>query len=249
MKTFIACSGLVVAALLAACSPKQDAATLAPATTAAPQAAGHAVPPSTANVPAGSYKLDLMHSSLTFRVSHLGFSNYTARFKKFDAQLEFDPKNLAASKLSATVDARSLETDFPNPEMVDFNAQLQNDQWLDTAKYPEMTFRSTAIEVTAPYTMRITGDLTLRGVTKPVTLDATFNGGYDGHPMDPNARIGFSAQGSLLRSDFGIANGIPAPGTTMGVSDKVNIIIELEMNGPPLASAGETKPTDAPKAQ
>lgn len=83
-------------------------------------------------------------------------------------------------------------------------------------------------------TLRVRGDLTLHGVTRPIVLEATFNGGYAGHPMDPNARIGFSAQGTLKRSEFGIAQGIPAPGTTMGVSDEVNVVIEAEFTGPPL---------------
>ena len=81
-------------------------------------------------------------------------------------------------------------------------------------------------------TLRVRGDLTLQGVTRPIVLEATFNGGYAGHPMDPNARIGFSAQGTLKRSEFGIAQGIPAPGTTMGVSDEVNVVIEAEFTGP-----------------
>lgn len=84
--------------------------------------------------------------------------------------------------------------------------------------------------------MRINGELSLRGVTRPMVLEARFNGGYRGHPMDPNARTGFSAKGVLKRSEFGIAYGIPAPGTTMGVSDEVNVIVETEFSGPPLNS-------------
>ncbi len=80
-----------------------------------------------------------------------------------------------------------------------------------------MEFESRQVDVTGVNTVRIHGDLTLHGVTRPIVLEATFNGGYAGHPMDPNARIGFSAQGTLKRSEFGIAYGIPAPGTTMGV--------------------------------
>src|SRR5215217_5505203 len=79
-------------------------------------------PPSAAPVPAGSYTLDKQHASLIFRVNHIGFSNYTARFKRFDAQLQFDPRNLAASRVTATVDADSLETDSPDPAKLDFNA-------------------------------------------------------------------------------------------------------------------------------
>ncbi|MFL6550382.1 MAG: YceI family protein, partial [Povalibacter sp.] len=189
---------------------------------------------STAPVPAGDYTLDRAHASLLFRVDHLGFSHYTARFKHFDAQLRFDPNELTASRLNVTVDATSLETDFPDPAKIDFNAQLQDEQWLNTAKYPQITYRSTKIESTGAKMLRVTGDLTLRGVTKPVVLNVTYNGGYAGHPMDPHARVGFSARGTLKRSDYGIAFGIPAPGTTMGVGDQVEIVIEAEFTGPPL---------------
>ena len=193
------------------------------------------VPPAaTANVPAGAYTLDRTHASLIFRVNHLGFSNYTARFKRFDAKLQFDPANLAASKVTASVDVDSLETDFPDPARLDFNAVLKGAAWLDVAQFPRMEFASGHIDVTGVNTLRIHGNLTLHGVTRPIVLDATFNGGYAGHPMDPNARIGFSAQATLKRSEFGIAYGIPAPGTTMGVSDEVDVAIEAEFTGPPL---------------
>ena len=205
-------------------------------------AAGDAPPPaSTAKVPAGAYTLDKTHASLIFKVSHLGFSNYTARFKRFDAELQFDPENPSASKLRATVNVRSLETDFPKTPQLDFNEQLLGKEWLDAATYPTITYRSTAIEPTGPKTMRVIGDLTLRGVTRPVTLEVTYNGGYAGHPFDPHARIGFSAQGTLKRSEFGIAYGLPAPGTTLGVGDEVTVILETEFSGPPLKNSSALK--------
>lgn len=182
--------------------------------------------------PAGDYTLDKPHASLIFRVNHLGFSHYTARFKHFDARLHFDPADLTRSRVTATVDARSIETDFPDPTKVDFNAKLQNPQWLDTAKFPRMTFRSTKIEQTGANIMRITGDLNLHGITHPVTLQARYNGGYAGNPFDPHARIGFSAHGSLKRSQFGMTFGLPPPGSNMGVGDDVEIIIEAEFSGP-----------------
>ena len=236
-KVFI--SGMLLA--LAACSEQhQDehqASQVAP--TASPdarQSGTDSVPPaSTAEVPAGTYRLDREHASLIFRVNHLGFSNYTARFTRFDATLEFDPTNLAASRVTATVDADSLETDYPDPAKLDFNAQLKGVEWLNVAEFPEMRFDSSRVDVTGENTVRIHGGLTLHGVTRPMVLDATFNGGYAGHPMDPQARIGFSAHGTLKRSEFGIAYGIPAPGTTMGVSDEVDVVIEAEFKGPPLA--------------
>jgi len=191
-----------------------------------------------ADLPAGSYTLDKSHASLLFRVNHMGFSNYTARFTRFDAKLQLDPANPVAARLEANVDVTSLETDFPTPKVVDFNAELRGPDWLDAGKFPQMTYRSTKVEMTGTTTARIHGDLTLHGVTKPVILEATFNGGYSGMPQfDPNARVGFSAKGALKRSEFGVANGIPAPGSTMGVSDNVDVIIEAEFNGPALASA------------
>lgn len=232
-------------AALAACSPKQDTAS-EPASQAkepAPVAAAPAEAP--VDVPAGAYTIDPAHTSILFRVDHLGFSNYTARFKKATAQLQFDPNDLSASNVTVVVDAKSLETDFPDPAKLDFNAELLGEAWLNGAKYPEITFRSTSVEPTGARTMRINGELTLRGVTRPMVLEARFNGGYRGHPMDPNARIGFSAKGVLKRSEFGITYGIPAPGTTMGVSDEVNVIVETEFSGPPLSSptgeGGQTK--------
>jgi polyisoprenoid-binding protein YceI len=194
------------------------------------------------SVPAGRYTLDHAHATLLFRVNHLGFSHYTARFKHFDATLQFDPARIAASQVYVTVDASSIETDFPDPVKLDFNAQLRGKDWLDTDAHPQMTFRSQRVVPTNKQSFRIEGDLTLHGVTKPVALEAIYNGGYAGHPMDPNARIGFSARGHLKRSEFGIASGIPAPGTTMGVSDDVEVIIEAEFNGPPLRAS----PANAP---
>lgn len=232
----------VVALLaLAACSPQPaDKKTDAPVV-AAPAAT--APKPPKAAIPAGAYTLDKSHATLVFRVSHLGFSNYTAAFADFDAKLNFDQNNAAASTLEATINPRSLTIPAP-PE--GFLAELAGPQWLNTATYPAITFKSTKVETTGPDTGKVTGDLTLHGVTKPVVLDVTYNGGYPGHPMDPHARVGFSAKGAFKRSDFGIAYGVPAPGTTMGVSDEVQVTIEAEFSGPPLATAPAAATTPKP---
>lgn len=217
---------------LAACSPKDDVAenTSATSVTAAAEI----------KVPAGAYTLDKTHASLVFRVNHLGFSNYTASFQQFDVQLQFDPANLAASSVTASIDPTSLRLDNPPAGFTD---ALLGVDWLDAKQYPQMTYRSNKVEVTSPNNVRITGDLTLHGVTRPVVLDAVFNGGYAGHPMDPHARIGFSAQGTFKRSEFGIAYGIPEPGSSMGVSDEVDVVIETEFSGPAWsAPAGSQTP-------
>jgi polyisoprenoid-binding protein YceI len=188
-------------------------------------------------VPAGKYTLDPAHATLLFRVDHLGFSHYTARFKHFDATLDFDPGKITASKVTVDIDVASIETDYPDPLKLDFNKQLQGPDWLDGSRHPRMTYVSKKIVMTGKGTFKLEGELTLRGITRPLTLNARYNGGYAGHPMDPHARIGFSARGELRRSDFGLTYGIPAPGTTMGVSDAVEIIIEAEFSGPPLPGA------------
>jgi polyisoprenoid-binding protein YceI len=204
---------------------------------AAEPAAPPAMPPVTAP-PAGRYQLDKSHASLVFRVSHLGFSTYTTRFSRFDAELTFDPSNIPASKVVTTIDASSLEMDAAPAVCLDI---VKGPKMLDTAKFPKIVFRSEKVRMTGAKSMEIAGTLDLHGVTRPVVLTGAFNCGYAGMPeMDPHARVGFSARGSLKRSDFGIAFGVPAPGTTMGVGDSIDISIEAEFTGPPLATpAGE----------
>lgn len=189
--------------------------------------------PAVSAPPAGRYQLDKSHASLLFRVNHLGLSNYTSRFSRFDAELTFDPNNIPASRVITTVDVSSLEMDAWPATCIDI---VRGSQFLDTAKFPQIVFRSDRVRMTGANSMEISGTLNLRGVTRPLLLTATFNGGYGGIPnMDPNARVGFSAHGSLKRSDFGMTFGVPAPGTTMGVGDLIEISIEAEFSGPPLA--------------
>lgn len=183
-------------------------------------------------VPAGAYTLDKAHTSLIFRVKHMGFSNYTSRFTGLDAKLNFDPARLSTSRVEVTIDPRSIDVDNAPSGFLEM---LAGKDWLDAERYPEMAFRSKSVEVTGVNTFRIRGELTLHGVTRPVVLDARYNGGYAGHPMDPQARIGFSARGSFKRSDFGVTIGIPGPGNPLGVSDEVEVIFESEFSGPPLS--------------
>ena len=195
----------------------------------APAKPVHAAAPA---LPAGEYTLDKPHASLTFSVSHMGFSHYTARFTSFDAHMTLDPAHPEKAQLTATIDPLSLELNAPP---AGFHDELLGKDWLDAHLTPLWTYTSTKIVKTGPKTAKVIGDFTMHGVTRPVTLDVTFNGGYPGLAgMDPHARIGFSAHGVLKRSDFGIKAGIPAPGTTLGVSDEVSITLESEFTGPAL---------------
>lgn len=201
---------------------------LSPAAETTPPAAGPLAP-----APAGQYKVDPSHASLELRVSHMGFSTFTTRFNHFDAALTFDPNNIPASKVSATIDTSSIELDSWPKQCVDI---LKGPQLLNTEKFPHIEFKSERIKMTGPKTMQISGTLTVLGVARPVVLESSFNGGYAGMAnMDPNARIGFSAHGSLKRSEFGMSFGIPAAGTSIGVGDSIDVRIEAEFVGPPLA--------------
>ena len=180
---------------------------------------------------AGQYQIDLGHTRLLFRVSHLGFSNYTALFTDISGDLAFDPAAPETMQVTARFRADSVETHYPDPAL-DFNAVLTGPEFLNAAEFPEITFASTAVVLTGAQTATVTGDLTLHGVTKPVSLAVTYNGGWKDMPLDVGGRIGFSATGAFNRSDFGVGFGVLAPRTTMGVSDRVEVILEAEFVKP-----------------
>jgi polyisoprenoid-binding protein YceI len=228
-----------VVALASGCSPSEDQTRDKPASTETAPAAVPAGPitPVATDAPSGDYKIDKAHTSVVFRVNHIGFSNYTAQFGSVDGTLKLDVKDPSKSSLEASVDTGSLTLVAPPAGFLD---KLLDEKWLGAAAFPKITFRSTKVELTGANTARISGDLTLRGATQPITLDATFNGGYAGHPYDPQARIGFSLRGSLKRSAFGVSEGLPPPGSSMGVGDDVTIEIETELNGPPVANPPAT---------
>jgi polyisoprenoid-binding protein YceI len=181
-----------------------------------------AVAPAHAQVPAATYKLDPTHASVTWKVMHMGLANYTARFTKIDATIEYDPANKAQSKVSVTIDPTSLKTDYPFPEKTDFDTKLSmGEDWLNAGEHKTITFTSTAVEMTGEKTGKVTGDLTFLGVTKPVVLDVVLNGEIE-HPMTKKPALGFSASGTLKRSDFGMTKFVPM------VADDVHLVIETE---------------------
>ena len=174
-------------------------------------------------LPGGTYSVDKNHASITWKVNHMGLSNYTARFKKFDADITIDPIDITRSTVTATIDPNSIETDYVATEQEDFNKKLASDKdWFNSVQFPEIKFVSTKVEKTSATTGKITGNLTLLGVTKPVVLDATFVGAYKEHPMTKQPVVGFSAFTKIKRSDFGFKNYIPL------IGDEVAIQIEGE---------------------
>jgi polyisoprenoid-binding protein YceI len=181
--------------------------------------------------PSGEYALDKTHASLTIRANHLGLSHYTLRFTDLDATLNFNAEDPAQSTLVASAATASIETDFVGPK--DFDAELQNSEWLDAANHPAITFRSTSIERTGPNSGRMSGDLTIKGQTHPAVFDIEYNQSYAQHPFGlPLSLIGFSARGTIRRSEFGVSTFLPAAGTAIGVGDEVEVIIEAEFTRP-----------------
>jgi polyisoprenoid-binding protein YceI len=190
-----------------------------------------APPPLKVDAPSGTYKLDKSHATIILGVDHLGFSNYRMAFSEWDVTLNLDVLAPEKSSVTAIVDARSLQL---QGAPAGFRDELLGPNWLNTGKHPTITFRSGKILRNGLTGALVKGDLTMNGVTKPVTIKVRFNGAYPGHPMDPNARIGFSGEGVFNRSSFGIAAGIPAAGSKMGVGDAVNFSFEAELSGPPM---------------
>ena len=165
---------------------------------------------------AKKYTLDASHSQIVFSYDHLGFSTTWGMFSGFEGEIMFDQANPAASSVSVSMPVKSMLTGWEGR----FQHFMSKD-FFDASDDEMVSFASTGIEVTGETTAKITGDLTLNGVTKPVVLDAVLNKTGD-HPMAKKPWAGFSATTSVLRSDFGL--GMFAP----YVSDEVAIQISIE---------------------
>lgn len=165
-----------------------------------------------AEVKSGAYALDKSHAKLNWAVSHFGFSTYNGEFTGFDARLTLDAARPERSSLAVTIDAASVET---NDDKLD--EHLRSPDFFDAAKHPAATFRSTRVVPTGGRTARVMGDLTLRGITKPVTMNVTLVGA--GHnPVTKAFTVGFAAEATIRRSQFGIATYSPAIGEAVVLS-------------------------------
>lgn len=165
---------------------------------------------------AQTYEFDKVHSQLHASVSHLGFSNSTARFHIKDGSLSFNAEDWTQSKVDVEIDAASIDLGDAT-----WKDHLSGAKWFDLAGFPTMRFVSTKVEKVGDKGLKISGDLTLKGVTKPVVLNATLNGAGP-HPFSKKPAVGFSATTSFKRSDFGMAEYVPM------VGDEVSVRIEIE---------------------
>ena len=169
----------------------------------------------------GIYVVEPDHTEVLFGVSHLGFSTYYGQFPGASGTLTLDAAHPAKSKLDISVPVASVMTASPK-----LNAELAGDQWLDAGKYPTMTFHSTKIVRTGPTTADVTGDLTLHGVTRPVTLKATLHKIGD-NPMMHVYSAGFEVSGHIKRGEFGVAHYLGP------IGDDVTLIISAAFNRKP----------------
>ena len=172
--------------------------------------------------PAGTYKIDHAHSSLTWKVNHFGLSNYTARFSTFDAILDIDPARPESARVFVTVDPTSIRTDYRSAQGRDFDKELgDGEKFFNAMKFTRIIFSSTRVERTGETTARVMGDLTMLGVTKPLTIEVTLNGAKR-HPTAGVPALGFSGIAKLKRSDFNMTFMLPL------VGDEVSLLIEAE---------------------
>jgi polyisoprenoid-binding protein YceI len=167
-----------------------------------------------------TYTIDKSHMDVAYSLNHLGLSTSRGRFGDVDATLVLDPDAPAASKVSATIQVKSLDSgDAKRDEHV------TGPDFFDAAKFPTITFVSTQVTPTGARTAKVAGNLTIHGVTKPVVLDATLNG-MGPHPMNKKPAAGIHATVTIKRSEYGVAAYVPM------VGDDVTITIDAEFIAP-----------------
>lgn len=167
-------------------------------------------------VQSNRYTFDKDHTQILFFVNHLGFSTSQGEFLDYDGYYIFDNEHPENSAVKVSIKTASIDMDSEV-----WNTHMQSPDFFNVEKHPEMTFESTKIEITGEKTADIIGNLTLLGVTKPVSLHTTYNKS-DRHPFSGKYVSGFSAKATIKRSDFGMNYGLP------GVGDDVDIWIEVE---------------------
>ena len=169
------------------------------------------------DVPSGDYTLDKTHGYISYTYSHLGFSTPHVGFRSFDVDLVLDNENPENSTVSVTIDATSIDS-----RVEVFDGHLNGPNFFDTANHPTITFKSTSVEVTGEDKLLVTGDLTIKGVSKPVTLDTTIMKAAN-HPMKKTPIVGLNAEARVSRSDWGLSRAVP------NVGDEISIFISVEM--------------------
>ncbi len=169
---------------------------------------------------ADPYTIDPSHTQVEFTYSHFGYSHITGHFDKVEGDFLFDAKDPTKSSVQVNIPMDSISVGVPA-----LDADLRSDMFFDPAKFPLATFQSTSVTSTGANKLAVAGDLTIHGVTKPVTLDVTINK-IGMHPMRQVAAVGFDATATIKRSDFGVDKYVP------NVGDDVTLHITMEAFAP-----------------
>jgi len=168
---------------------------------------------------ADRFKIDPTHSSFGFLIGHLGYAQVLGRFGEFEGEFSFSQTDIAANTIRLSIKSASIDTNLKARD-----DHLRSPDFFNAAEFPALHFVSTRVEKSGEMSGKVTGNLTLLGVTKPVTLDVTFNKAAP-HPLPRYNQVltsGFSVRGTIKRSDWGMKYGLP------GLSDDVQLIIEIE---------------------
>lgn len=165
---------------------------------------------------ANTYDIDIVHSHIAFFIDHLGFSKVIGTANDFSGSFDFDAANPEASVLNASVKVSSINTNSTQRD-----SDIQGADWFNATEFPDITFEGTAFAKSGDATGTITGNLTIAGVTKPVTLDVTFNKEGE-NPWSKLHFVGFSARAAIKRSDFGMQAALGM------IGDDVDIYLEIE---------------------
>lgn len=176
-----------------------------------------------------TYKMDPNHTDVIASWSHFGFSNPIMHFGQVDGAIVYDAANVGQSSVNVTIPLTGL-----NAHVEAFNEHLRSPDFFDAAQFPTITFKSSKVEAAGDKKLRVFGDLTVHGVTRPVVLDTTINK-IGEQPMAKRAAAGFDATATIKRSDFGVGKYAP------GVSDEVTIRITTEALVPKAAAASAAK--------
>ena len=170
---------------------------------------------------ANNWNIDGTHSGVNFSVRHMVFAKVRGRFGKFGGSLDLNPADLAKSSVDIQIDAASIDTGTP-----DRDNHLRSPDFFDVAKYPQLTFKSRRVERKGDTEYKVTGDLTIRDVTREVVLDVEFGG--TGKDPWGNQRLGFTASARIDRKEFGLKwNQVLEAGGVL-VGEKIDIEIELQ---------------------
>ncbi|WP_293882079.1 YceI family protein [Sphingomonas sp.] len=184
---------------------------IAQTSTPAPAPAGPPGAPDASRVVAGSYKVDVNHTQVVWTLDHLGITPLTGAFGASSGTLEIDPSKLSAAKVNVTFNIADIATTSKG-----FTEHLLKADLFDVAKFTNASFTSTAV-VTNGTSARVSGNLTIKGITKPVTLDMKFYGA-GANPLSKKLQVGFSGTATIQRSDFGLGYSVPRVGDAVMLS-------------------------------